>query len=206
MEMRVVKVGGSLFQQADLAERLMRWLNQQPAKNSVFVAGGGRLADEVRLLDQRFQLDPRETHELAIRTMTIHARVLASQLGYAEPLSGLPEIQRWSASDSPVRFRVVDAESLLGHDQQSRHHEPLPCSWDVTSDSLAARIAHLLKASELVLLKSTLPEQQVVVDCAEAARSGFVDPYLARAARGIELLRAVNLLDTAWGEIRLAIH
>lgn len=51
----------------------------------------------------------------------------------------------------------------------------LPCSWDVTSDSIVAWVAIQLRASQLILLKScSVP----VATVSELARQGIVDSYL----------------------------
>jgi hypothetical protein len=51
----------------------------------------------------------------------------------------------------------------------------LPHHWSVTSDSVAARVAVVTGAHELILLKSvTIPPTP---DWRSAAREGWVDPY-----------------------------
>jgi hypothetical protein len=69
--------------------------------------------------------------------------------------------------------------------------DPLPHSWDVTSDSIAAWIAHALRVRQLMLVKHEdgfigpdrgprrMPEH--VRQIALEAFSGVVDPYFARA-------------------------
>jgi aspartokinase-like uncharacterized kinase len=69
----------------------------------------------------------------------------------------------------------------------------LPPSWDVTSDSIAARVAHLLRARELVLLKSApLPPR---VDRDEAARLGLVDPAFPEISSRLARVFYVNLRE-----------
>ena len=67
----------------------------------------------------------------------------------------------------------------------------LPASWDVTSDTIAARIAEHLQARSLVLIKSTA----VPAGCTRegAAKLGLVDPMLPKAARLIPHVEIVNL-------------
>ena len=69
----------------------------------------------------------------------------------------------------------------------------MPASWDVTSDSIAARIAAGLHASRLVLLKSaSLPPG---ADRAEAARLGLVDPVFPSVARELKIVEYVCLRE-----------
>jgi aspartokinase-like uncharacterized kinase len=66
----------------------------------------------------------------------------------------------------------------------------LPHRWDVTSDSLAVRVAALAGARELILLKSTDPPS------ADWTEAGFVDAYFSEALRQAPRdlqVRAVNL-------------
>ncbi len=70
---------------------------------------------------------------------------------------------------------------------------PLPASWAVTSDSIAARIATHVKASRLILLKSTSIRRDATRH--EAARIGLVDPFFPEAARALHRVEYLNLRD-----------
>ena len=56
---------------------------------------------------------------------------------------------------------IFDPSRFLETIEPTLDGETLPQSWDVTSDSIAARIARLLTCHELVLLKSCLPPPDV---------------------------------------------
>ncbi len=69
--------------------------------------------------------------------------------------------------------------------------DPLPASWDVTSDTIAARVALDLKACELILIKSApLPPG---TDRRAAARLGLVDPVFPAFSRGLPRVTYRNL-------------
>ena len=69
--------------------------------------------------------------------------------------------------------------------------DALPASWDVTTDSIAARIAVRLGAGRLALLKSAdLPEG---ITREEAARLGLVDARFPRVARSLDQVECVFL-------------
>jgi aspartokinase-like uncharacterized kinase len=73
--------------------------------------------------------------------------------------------------------------------------DPLPASWDVTSDTIAARIAVCLEAECLILLKSTsLP---VGTSRDDAARLGLVDPILPVVSRALPRVAYLNLRGPA---------
>jgi 5-(aminomethyl)-3-furanmethanol phosphate kinase len=81
--------------------------------------------------------------------------------------------------------------ALLAPSALLRQHDPLPHSWDVSSDAIAAWLAAYLPAPLLVLLKSmpgVLPDGHRPDDAPlptvspnDAARYNVVDSYFARA-------------------------
>jgi hypothetical protein len=99
------------------------------------------------------------------------------------------------------RLVLFEPEQFLREVEPKLVSRPLPHTWDVTSDSIAARLAAVLQACELVLLKSTLPQPGTEID--RAAAEGYVDRYFPVAARGLAV-RAVNLRDDAFAEHVLA--
>ena len=74
-----------------------------------------------------------------------------------------------------------------------RGPDPLAASWEVTSDSIAARIAVLLGARRLILLKSV--GLAADISRAEAARLGLVDAMFPQIARQLEVVELVCLRD-----------
>jgi hypothetical protein len=79
---------------------------------------------------------------------------------------------------------------------------PLPRTWDVTSDSIAARLAALLDADELVLVKSCLPTGELTPGV--VAQRGYTDRYFPRAVAGVRVVRCVNLRADGHPEVRLS--
>src|SRR5690606_28099411 len=108
----------------------------------------------------------------------------------------------WRRRETPVFAprRFLDAEDRAAAD-------PLPHRWDVTSDSIAARLAVRLGAVRLVLLKSTAAPPGL--DRPGAAALGLVDPpfphrwavpsdsIAARLAVRLGAVRLVLLKSTA---------
>jgi len=186
----VVKVGGSLYDLPDLGTRLRRWLAEQLAGSRVvLVPGGGPLADAIRRLDRRHGLGEETSHWLALRALTVNAHFLASLAPPACVIDDVAELGRaWEKSLLPI----LDVREFARGDERRPDH--LPHSWSVTSDSLAARVAIVLRASHLVLLKSTtIPPD---VDWREAGRLGLVDALFAEVLREAPMelfVRTVNL-------------
>jgi aspartokinase-like uncharacterized kinase len=188
----VVKIGGSLFDLPDLGPRLQRWLDELDAVPLLLVPGGGPMADLVRDLDQRHGLGEEKAHWLALRAMTLNAWFLADLLPDAVVVPDLDEFP--PTREKPSSLSILDAFSFALRDE--RRLESLPHGWAVTSDSVAARVAVVAGARQLILLKSVMiPEE---IDWTEAGRRGFVDTALAevlRRARTPLEVRAVNLRD-----------
>jgi aspartokinase-like uncharacterized kinase len=186
----VVKVGGSLYDLPDLGPRLHRWLTEQCAgRRVILVPGGGLLVDSIRHLDRCHGLGEETSHWLALRALRVNAHFLASLLPPASVIGHCGELGRaWEKKQLPV----LDVHEFARGDEQRPGH--LPHSWAVTSDAFAARIAVVLRASHLILLKSTtIPPG---MDWMVAGRLGLVDSLFADILRDAPAdlhVRCVNL-------------
>lgn len=193
-DIRVVKLGGSLLDLPDLAARLRRWLGAQPARSSAIVVGGGRLVDAVRQYDRLHALGDETAHWLAVQAMQVQARMVAALLPEASWAASVEQL-----ANGPSPLSIVDPWKLLRDDDRRLSPQPLPAGWQVTSDSIAARLAQLCGAAELVLLKSALPADATLM---AAANCGYVDAFFPRAVT-VLYVRCVNLRDERFSEVRL---
>ena len=125
----VVKIGGSLI---DAAEGVLNELLASGV-SALVVPGGGIFADSVRAAD----LDVDSAHWQAISSMNRYGRYLST--------FGFPVTEHLSMPESGV--------SILLPEKVLREADPLPHSWDVTSDSLALWMAGELGVP-LLLVKS----------------------------------------------------
>ncbi|HET6879704.1 MAG TPA: hypothetical protein VFI31_06105 [Pirellulales bacterium] len=182
--LRVVKLGGSLLDCADLTNRLREWLASELLFSNVLVVGGGRRADLVRARTHRFT--DREAHWLAIEAMEENARAVA---GLVPEAVWLDRLDRLPTTGGQVY--VLSPLSFMKNDDPCHPEGPLPECWSVTSDSIAARAAELCQADELVLLKSALPPPGE--SPAELATIGYVDAYFPRASRKLPRVCYVDL-------------
>jgi aspartokinase-like uncharacterized kinase len=187
----VVKVGGSLLASPDMADRLRLWLAAQPAGRRVLIAGGGAVVDALRELDRAHPLDEAAAHWMSVDLMSVTARVLGAlvpEFPLVVDWKNLPGVPAAGATTTAV----FDAGRFLRAIEPRAAGTKLPASWDVTSDSIAARLAVVAGAGRLVLLKSARPPAS---DWASLADRGYVDRFFPRLvgeappAVAIELLR-----------------
>ena len=141
----VVKVGGSLLAHPVHIAPVLETLDQAAAAaRLLIVPGGGPFADTVRDVDRKFGLSEDAAHWMAILAMDQYAHLLASRLRAASVVWGPPDI----AGAYGRRELPVLAPSRWLHDAN-----PLPHSWDVTGDSIAAWVSGAVGAARLVLVK-----------------------------------------------------
>lgn len=181
---RVVKVGGSLLELDDLTERLRRWLAAQSAATNVLVIGGGRRADFVRA--RQSELTEPEAHWLAIEAMEANARWLSGVLAEAQWLDNIGDVR---SAQAPLA--ILHPLRFLWYDDARHPAGALPESWRVTSDSIAARIAEMADAEELVLLKSAAAPEPATPE--QLSAIGYVDAFFPEASRRLPAIRYVNL-------------
>jgi 5-(aminomethyl)-3-furanmethanol phosphate kinase len=140
----VVKLGGSLTTSSELPAWL-RMLADDGAGRVIVVAGGGAFADVARQMQSRWRIDDVAAHNMAVLGMVQSAHLLRSIEPRLVPASGdgaLLEVLR--------QGRVA---LWMPYEAMREQRDELT-SWDVTSDSLALRLAGRLHAQRLVVVKS----------------------------------------------------
>lgn len=158
----VVKVGGSLTAHPAHLDAVMAVVMDAARRARVLVVpGGGPFADAVRGVDRALHLSDDAAHWAAVRAMDQLADVLADKYPWAQLVTDAQEAQQ-----ALRRGRVP----VLAPHRWLRSADPLPHTWDVTSDSIAAWVAGALGARRVVLVK------------APGAGGVLVDAYFDRAA------------------------
>ncbi len=131
--MRVVlKIGGSLMDCGrDIIDRLIKYSSESGVE-IIIVPGGGVFADLVRIHSKELSEDT--AHWMAIHAMDQYGLYLADGTT-VEPLEDLTRI-----GEGTTGTFILKSYVLL------RQVDPLPHSWDVTSDTIAAWVAKELDA------------------------------------------------------------
>lgn len=145
---RVIKFGGSLLDYAPAISWLRDYLDAatQPC---ILICGGGKAVDDIRIGQQKMGLTDQQAHWRAVQFMDLNLERVAAQ-------TGLPMTCSFASllHSSAVAFQCHN---------WLQQELPVPESWVVSSDSIAAviagRVARANKVNaELVLLKSRLPD------------------------------------------------
>ena len=156
----VIKVGGSLLaDRGGLAAALRTIVRMAQERRVLIVPGGGPFADAVREVDRRLGLSDDAAHWLAVAAMDQYAHVLMEFMQSGVLITHPRDLAALDRGRVPV----------LAPSQWLRESDPLPHSWDVTSDSIAAWVAGEVGARQLMLIKPA------------GATGALVDAYFARA-------------------------
>lgn len=190
MKRRVLKLGGSLLDIPDLDHRLQRWLRQDPAQVNLIVVGGGEIVEAVRAMDRIHALDHAFVHWLCVdllsHTMHLAIRVLTG----VEAIRSETQLQEIiECLPTPPVTACVDVRTFY---RRGLSNFGLPENWNTTSDSIAAALALLVDADELVLLKSRRtsdpdPNYEAWAD------GGLVDLAFPMLANRLKSVRIVDL-------------
>ncbi len=204
---RVVKIGGSLLDFADLTERLELWLQTQPPSENLVVVGGGEIVEAMRQLARLYPLQDSFVHWECVRLLQTSYAILRQLISRANCLTSREDWLKYlnaralRLTGAPVenqayRNHCLQSITLVNvsafYAQELAHELPLqlPESWDTTTDSISALLCRLVGAQELVLLKSTDPPAGTLVQLADG---GFVDGAFPQAAHQLPKIQLVNL-------------
>src|SRR5262245_34367167 len=123
----VVKVGGGVLSSVDVLDAVLSALHAAAQSHPILVVpGGGPFADAIRDVDRRLGLSDAAAHWMAVIAMDQHAYLIADRLASSALVTEPHEIA--SAIDARKIAVLAPFRWLLNAD-------PLPHSWDVTSDS-----------------------------------------------------------------------
>lgn len=133
----MIKIGGSLF--PSYAIDLVKSLK---GTNSLVILGGGEFANLIRKYDDELNFSSDVAHWTAIDSMDILAKLVCDKVESSKIAMTLEEANKISSNGfTPILL----TSNIL------RKDNPFESSWDVTSDSIAAYISHLLNAKLLIV-------------------------------------------------------
>lgn len=139
-----LKIGGSLIRskEPDILRNLLNKLNLLSDNfKLILLAGGGESANLIRSFDKNLNLTTTNAHFSAIAAMEQNSYILQNLLPKAKPLR---EIITLAKSNLIIFYPY----------QYFISKDPLPHSWDVTSDSIALHLSQKLNIENLILVKN----------------------------------------------------
>jgi len=139
----IIKVGGSICNPAILKKLGEIFKEMYGRYKFAIIPGGGRFADLVRKVDREFKLSPINSDKMAILAMDQYG-LLLSDVMKLPTTDKLKELKNLENAKQPPIFLP------------SKHffrESPLPHSWEVTSDSIAAYLASKINADRVILVK-----------------------------------------------------
>ncbi len=167
---RIIKLGGSLLDLPDLASRLQRLIQSQPDSETLLIlVGGGKIVDAVRHYDQIHSIDNTASHWLCVDLMHSTAQLLQAVVPDLPLLADNRELSSFvSAETKGAETKGAETEAVVASEVKkvaivsprcfystTINAQALPIGWQTTSDSIGALLATMLRADELILLKST---------------------------------------------------
>ena len=169
----VVKIGGGLLAAVEDLDRVLTALASLARTCRILVVpGGGPFADTVRSVDRRVGLPDEPAHWMAVLAMDQYAHLVTARLAMATIAYTLADaIAALEANRIPV----------LAPSRWLQDEDPLPHTWDVTSDSIAAWIAGASGARELVLVKPRGATGDLVDNCFARVLPWHVTPTFVTA-------------------------
>lgn len=187
----VLKIGGSLSRGEGLATLCQEIGRLGQVYRLLVVPGGGAFADTVRQADRHYHLSATTAHRMALLAMDQYGCLLGDLVPGGQVVTDLLSARQVAiAGQVPI---LLPAALLIQAD-------PLPHSWEVTSDAIAAWVAGLARVPRLVLLKDvdglfSMPPAPgsgtallTRLSVAELARhQGGVDSYLATVLASVRL-------------------
>ncbi len=194
MKLRVVKTGGSLLVNPQLAASFRTWRAAQPPALEVHICGCGLLADAVRKVAAVQRLNEQICHTQCLKLLSVSATLFAEISGIARIAERLDQVNEIFAAGATAC--IYNAVGSWSDDPAVGFARRAPATWDVTTDSIAAMLCKAAGGDELVLLKSAPPPSQILED---AAQSGYLDAYFPMAAEGVARIRCVDLMAGADG-------
>ena len=152
----IVKVGGGLLSRAGAFELVTGALAAfGKGRRLLVIPGGGPFAQAVRELVRRVKVSDEAAHWMAVLGMDQYAHALTERTPGAVLVEQVPEV------DAALAAGLVP---VLAPYRWLRAADPLPHSWNATSDSVAAWVASAVGAKRIVLIKPAKGETSKVVD------------------------------------------
>ena len=190
---QVIKVGGSLLGSDHLHERLLHWTDQARVASDgpleqLVIVGGGASVDAIRHRDREQPGDPVEVHWLCVNLLAATFLELRRQFPNWDSVTTTEELDAGiSGGFRTDTATLVSVDSFYCRDTVCS----LPMDWRTTSDAIAAYLAIIADAHELVLLKSCVIPPGASIQ--QLNHAGIVDDAIVSLSPQIGRIRLLRL-------------
>jgi aspartokinase-like uncharacterized kinase len=156
--LQVIKIGGSLLTNTSnqsIIHNAEQWLAQQSDSINVVIIGGGHAVDHLRRWQRQFNLTEMQAHLNAVQVMSLNTSRLARSSCISFVIANWKVLTDFVHSENAMPTTIIfDCLSFVRDVEPKLAGPTLAPDWSCSSDSIAARIAQLLGADKLTLLKS----------------------------------------------------
>jgi aspartokinase-like uncharacterized kinase len=180
----VIKVGGNiLLNHIDSIKPLFHIMFEQGKHlRLVVIPGGGTLANEVRRMHKEYNLSDSTSHFMALLALDQNAFMINQFLEGSRVVFDPSDARRTTKG-----HRVA----ILAPFRLMLNRDPLPHSWNVTSDSIAGYVAKSIGAEKLILLKDV--DGIFTEDPKEVKDASFIEKVTASEL--IETMKKTTCID-----------
>lgn len=138
----ILKIGGSLSEDIVSLTILCQKISALIKNHQILIVpGGGEFAESIRCLDKKYRFSDTIAHKMAVLAMDQYGLFLST----LTPNS----YTTYSAKENRKNLIPILLPSRFMFQEDQLEH-----SWNVTSDSIAAFIAHKLNLEKLILIKN----------------------------------------------------
>jgi hypothetical protein len=167
----VIKIGGSFINTENIQKlkEIVKIIENKAAEEEsikfIIVNGGGKAADLVRQFDSTCKLAAKNSHFAAISAVELNAFLISD---FFKEFSFFSQ-----------KLKLHSKINIFLPLAYYKNFDPLPNSWQVTSDTMALETAERVNAEKLIILKQKeLVNHQFNSEKAEKlSESGLIDDY-----------------------------
>ncbi|TDS32332.1 hypothetical protein [Halanaerobium congolense] len=164
-DLTVLKIGGSFINKEKQKElkQIIKALKMVENHKFIIATGGGKAADLVRSYDSNFQLKASSSHFAAIAAMELNSYLISD---YFDDFS-------FFSTDFNFKKKINIFLPLAYYKQ----FDPLPHSWDVSSDSIALELGQRLRVNNFCLIKQKIIAKDLKIKAETAVQAELLDNY-----------------------------
>jgi aspartokinase-like uncharacterized kinase len=164
----VLKIGGSFINKQNLENLKIITKEIQKINNHklIIVTGGGKAANFVRDYDKEVQLKVNSSHFAAMAAMELNSYLISNYFDVFSFFSTDFEFQK-----------KINIFLVLNY---YREFDPLPYSWNVSSDSIALELSQRLRTDKLILIKQRIIKNSLKIETQYAASDRLIDNYFPK--------------------------